>query len=104
MNPCGARRGATGAGPAILQRHPILCPRYSEDPAMPIVETAHGRILGRDLPAGGAAFTGIPFAAPPVGSGRLRPPAPVEPWGGELDATLVPAAPMQDSAALGAAE
>jgi len=71
---------------------------------MPIVETAHGRILGRDLPAGGAAFTGIPFAAPPVGSLRLRPPAPVEPWAGELDATLVPAAPMQDSAALGAAE
>ena len=70
---------------------------------MPIVETAHGRIRGRDLPAGGAAFTGIPFAAPPVGALRLRPPAPVEPWAGELDATLVPAAPMQVTTALGSA-
>jgi len=71
---------------------------------MPTVETAHGRIRGRDLPAGGAAFTGIPFAASPVGALRLRPPAPVEPWAGELDATLVPAAPMQDTTAVGSAE
>lgn len=32
-------------------------------------------------------FLGIPFAAPPVGSLRWRPPAPVTPWVGTLDAT-----------------
>src|SRR3954454_5273164 len=45
----------------------------------PIVETASGRVAGAvedDL----AVFKGIPFAAPPVGPLRFRPPQPVEPW------------------------
>lgn len=32
-------------------------------------------------------FLGVPFAAPPVGANRFRPPAPVEPWEGTKDAT-----------------
>jgi para-nitrobenzyl esterase len=42
----------------------------------------HGAVVGRSR-----AFLGIPFAAPPVGSLRWRPPAPVVPWEGVLDAT-----------------
>jgi para-nitrobenzyl esterase len=35
----------------------------------------------------GAMFVGIPFARPPTGSLRWRPPQPVEPWAGVRDAT-----------------
>jgi hypothetical protein len=36
---------------------------------------------------GGRLFAGIPYAAPPVGALRFRPPAPVTPWPGTLNAT-----------------
>jgi len=47
-----------------------------------LVETTHGRLRGR-WHDGVARFAGIPFAAPPVGDLRWRPPAPVTPWEGE---------------------
>ncbi len=60
-----------------------------------IVETAHGRIQGsrsEDV----FVFRGIPFAAPPVGNWRLRPPRPPEPWTGVRDATRPgPVAPQR---------
>ena len=40
-----------------------------------------------DTHPGIMAFEGIPFAAPPVGDLRWRPPAPVEPWDGVREAT-----------------
>jgi len=33
------------------------------------------------------SFQAVPFAAPPIGERRFRPPAPVEPWEGNRDAT-----------------
>ncbi|WP_433722333.1 carboxylesterase/lipase family protein [Nocardia sp. CA-129566] len=43
------------------------------------------------------AFLGIPYAAPPFGVNRMRPPQPVQPWEGELDATAYgPTAPKGD--------
>jgi hypothetical protein len=38
-------------------------------------------------------WRGIPYAAPPVGPGRFRAPAPVKPWEGTLPATQYGAAP-----------
>src|SRR5215203_2790656 len=35
----------------------------------------------------GVVFKGVPFAAPPTGSRRLRPPEPVEAWDGVRDCT-----------------
>lgn len=47
----------------------------------PVVRTTDGKVRGlfRD---GVAAYLGIPYAAPPTGEGRWRPPAPVNPWQG----------------------
>jgi para-nitrobenzyl esterase len=60
-----------------------------------IIATEHGQVRGT---AGGGvhAFLGIPYAAPPVGPRRLRPPQPVEPWTGVRDATALGPEPPQE--------
>jgi carboxylesterase type B len=59
-----------------------------------IVKTVHGELRG-SLVDGVYSFLGVPFAAPPVGANRLRPPQPVEPWDGVRDATSYGPAPPQ---------
>ncbi|AXI80505.1 carboxylesterase/lipase family protein [Peterkaempfera bronchialis] len=53
-----------------------------------VVPTTHGKVRGREAagPGGVAAFLGIPYAAPPFGPRRLRPPQSPEPWDGERNA------------------
>ena len=57
--------------------------------APPRAETVSGIIEGAwvDDEAGISVFRGIPFARPPVGELRWRPPAPMEPWTGTRPAT-----------------
>ena len=55
-----------------------------------------GPLVGRVAP-GSTAFLGIPYALPPVGDLRWRPPAPVPPWSDARDATAFGAAPWQPS-------
>ncbi|HVN37040.1 MAG TPA: carboxylesterase family protein, partial [Myxococcota bacterium] len=63
---------------------------------MPVVETPQGRLEGaRSERAPIARFLGIPYAAPPVGASRLRPPQPPAPWRGLRDATRFGAAQPQ---------
>src|SRR5690242_8854356 len=45
---------------------------------------------------GSSLFRGIPFAAPPVGNLRWKPPQPVIPWKGVRDATAQPASCIQN--------
>ena len=55
----------------------------AQEIADPIVTVTGGHIQGRLLPApGGAAFKGIPYAAPPVGDLRWRETQPVRSWAG----------------------
>lgn len=53
-----------------------------------IVDTTHGRVRGHVEPeAGVRVFAGIPYAAPPTGNLRWRPPRSPAPWAGVRDAT-----------------
>ena len=59
-----------------------------------VVRTASGAVRG-SLSDGVYAFKGIPYAAPPFGASRLRPPRPVEPWSGVRDALTAGPMPPQ---------
>jgi len=55
-----------------------------------LVTTANGAVQGRDNGTS-CAFLGVPFAAPPVGPLRWRPPQPAAPWTpATLNATVPP--------------
>ena len=60
--------------------------RHSGAGRSPVVATTGGLVRG--LAAGATdEFLGIPYAAPPVGPLRWRPPQPAAPWSGVRDAT-----------------
>jgi para-nitrobenzyl esterase len=56
-----------------------------------------GTIEGKELPDGSTIFYAIPYAAPPVGDLRWKPPQPVVPWSGVRDATRPPTPCIQHS-------
>ncbi|MDQ2811990.1 MAG: carboxylesterase/lipase family protein [Actinomycetota bacterium] len=61
-----------------------------------VVQLKDGAVRGR-ADSGTAAFLGLPYAAPPFGANRMRPPQPVLPWDGERDATAFgPTVPKGD--------
>jgi len=68
----------------------ILCtvlPLSAQGLTPPVANLKSGRLVGSYLMPDGAAFKGIPFAQPPVGDLRWRPPIPEKPWNGSFDAT-----------------
>lgn len=59
-----------------------------------VIETALGKVRG-SVKDGVSRFYGIPYAAPPFGLNRLRPPQPVQRWNGVRDALTYGAKPPQ---------
>ncbi|MFP5204388.1 MAG: carboxylesterase/lipase family protein [Acidobacteriota bacterium] len=67
-------------------------------PSVPLaVRTPLGPLVGEEED-GVRIFRGVPFAQPPVGPLRFRPPVPLKPWTGPRDATRFAAAAMQTGA------
>src|SRR5438093_3811866 len=54
-----------------------------------LVATSSGAVQGVDN-GSSCAFLGIPFAAPPTGSLRWKPPQPAAPWATTLNANVSP--------------
>src|SRR4051812_13837243 len=58
-------------------------PAFAADRA----KTANGVVEGATEPSGVHVYRGIPFAAPPVGDRRWKPPQPVQNWDGVKSTT-----------------
>ena len=63
--------------------------------AAPEITVTGGVIRGQALPDGSQVYRAIPYAAPPVGDLRWKPPQPVVPWKGVRDAVNAPHPCMQ---------
>ena len=66
----------------------------------PTAVTRGGPVTGL-LKHGVLLFAGIPYAAPPTGADRFRPPEPAEPWAAPLDATRFGPVAWQQGTMLG---
>jgi para-nitrobenzyl esterase len=53
---------------------------------MTVAETAYGRVRGTEIADGVVTWRGIPYARPPAGELRLRPPEPPQRWAGIREA------------------
>jgi hypothetical protein len=78
---CGEQEESAKATPTAAETDLLLDP----------VKTDAGYIAGTTVGDPGKevrAYRGVPYAAPPVGDLRWKPPQPVEPWSGIREATV----------------
>ncbi|MEV7582509.1 carboxylesterase/lipase family protein [Streptomyces erythrochromogenes] len=69
----------------------------SGGPPRPLVTVAQGILRGEERDGGAQEFLGVPYAAPPVGTQRLRAPRPPARWHGVRDAARQAPACLQFS-------
>lgn len=73
--------------------------RQDGRPGAAVVKVEGGQVRGAALDGGISVYRGIPFAAPPVGDLRWKPPQPVGRWQGVRDCvTFGPACPQPEPA------
>jgi para-nitrobenzyl esterase len=90
LSPCAALAlvSVLACGPADPPAGPPLAAARA---VAEVVQVAGGSLRGLAVSDAGdpgvLAFRGIPYASPPVGDLRWRPPQPPAPWSGERDAT-----------------
>uniref|UniRef100_A0A5F9DJW6 Carboxylic ester hydrolase n=1 Tax=Oryctolagus cuniculus TaxID=9986 RepID=A0A5F9DJW6_RABIT len=91
--------------PGVQVNKPFLssspCPS-GHPSAPPVVDTVHGKVLGKFVSLEGfaqpvAVFLGVPFAKPPLGSLRFAPPQPAESWSHVKNTTSYPPMCSQDA-------
>ncbi|XP_058431874.1 liver carboxylesterase 1 isoform X3 [Marmota monax] len=79
------------------------CAAWAGHPSSPpVVDTVHGKVLGKYVSLEGSAqpvavFLGVPFAKPPLGPLRFAPPQPAEPWRSVKNTTSYPPMCSQDA-------
>ncbi|WP_367325170.1 carboxylesterase/lipase family protein [Streptomyces sp. HUAS ZL42] len=82
-----ARALAAFAALLLTLTVPPLTARAHSGSGSLLVRTDRGWVRGAAVRDGGRVFQGIPFAAPPKGELRWRPPRPAARWSGTRDAT-----------------
>ncbi|XP_012975350.1 carboxylesterase 1C isoform X1 [Mesocricetus auratus] len=88
---------------ALLWASLAVCTVWAgHPPSPPVVDTVHGKVLGKYVSLEGfeqpvAVFLGVPFAKPPLGSLRFAPPQPPEPWNFVKTVTSYPPMCSQDA-------
>ena len=83
-------------GAALLMTAPLQ-DKSPPPPVQPMVSIGTGTLIGREAD-GVESFKGVPYAQPPVGALRWRPPVPAAPWSGPRDAGQVGAICIQPPA------
>ena len=79
---------------ALLVLALLASPLAAQGQTAPRARIAQGELTGRAGEGGEALFLGVPFAQPPVGALRRRPPQPAD-WRGARDATVQAPACLQ---------
>jgi len=92
---CAALAALTLAATGVTAARAGAAARASGSGGGPVVTTDDGAVRGVVV-RGGYTFRGLPYAAPPTGNLRWRPPAPPADWHGVRDATqFAPGCPQQ---------